>query len=245
MSIGKVLLGIFAGTITVFMVLMLFALGGTKVVSAGSYGPFTIGEDKSQSAATLERLGMWPPEPRRFHDTLLEAPDMTELRRNFSKDDGIVVWFGKPLGVPMRLEFVDDTLERSWPIFEPKAWSNPNPGYDEIDAALLAFQDQITIRMSRNDVFERIAGNETGLKAYVSTHVARVDMFDAQSYELRRVDPSYSDFVRDTSGWSFTGLHHLIWYSGFVRPHNSRVSLFFEDDRLRRIEHFHGPTELP
>lgn len=245
MSIGKVLIGVVAATITVLILLVFFALGGTKVVSEGSYGPFTIGEDKSQSAATMEHLGMWPPEPRPFHDTLLEAPDMTELQRNFSEDDGIVVWFGQASGVPMRLEFVGDTLERSWPIFEPKTWSNPNPGYDEIDAAMLAFQNQITIRMSRNDVFERIAGNETGLKAYVSTHVARLDNFEAQSYERRLVDPSYSAFVRDASGWSFTGLHHLIWYSSFAAPHYSRVSLFFQNDRLQRIEHFHGPTGLP
>tara|TARA_R110001583_G_scaffold112684_2_gene262590 strand:+ start:190206 stop:190880 length:675 start_codon:yes stop_codon:yes gene_type:complete len=224
---------------------VLFALGGTRVISTGSYGPFTIGEEKSQSVATLERLGVWPPKPRPFHDTLLEAPDRTELQRNFSEDEGIVVWFGQAFGAPMRLEFLGDTLERTWPTFEPKTWSNPNPRYDEINAAMLAFQDQITIGMSRSDVFERIAGNETGLKAFVSTHVAHVDIFDAQSYERRQVDPSYSDFVRDNSGWSFTGLHHLIWYSSFVAPHYSQVSLFFENDRLQRIEHFHGPVELP
>ncbi len=245
MSIGRVLLSIFAATITVFILLLLFALGGTKVVSEGSYGPFSIGEDKAQSAATLERLGMWPPAPRPFHDTLLEAPDMVELQRNFSEDDGVIVYFGQALGVPMRLEFIDDTLDRSWPIFEPKTSSIPNPGYDEIDAAMLAFQEQITVGMSRNDVFERIAGNETGVKAYVSTHVARVDIFDTQPYERRLVDSSYSDFVHDTSGWSFTGLHHLLWYSSFVTPYYSRVSLFFENNRLQRIEHFHGPTELP
>lgn len=245
MSIGKVTIGVVAAAITVLILLVLFALGGTKVVSQGAYGPFTIGEDKSQAAAILERLGMWPPKPRPFHDTLLEAPDMTELQRNFSEDDGIVVWFGQAFGVPMRLEFVGDTLERSWPIFEPKTWSNPNPGHDEIDAAMLVFQDHITIGMSRNDVFERIAGNETGQKAYVSTHVARLDIFEEQTYERRLFDPSYSAFVRDAPGWSFTGLNHLIWYSSFAAPHYSRVSLFFENDRLQRIEHFHGPMELP
>lgn len=245
MTIGKVLLGIFAATITVLILLVLFALGGTKVISKGSYGPFTIGEDKSQSAATLERLDVWPPQPLPAHDTLLENPDTNELQRIFSTDAGIVVYFGQPFGVPMRLEFFGDTLDRTWPKFEPKKWSNPNPGYDEIDAAMLAFQDQITIGMSRSEVFERIAGNETGLKAYVSTHVARIDIFDAQSYEQRLVDPSYSEFVRDGSGWRFDGLNHLIWYSSFTAPHYSRVSLFFENDRLQRIEHFHGPTELP
>lgn len=245
MSIGKILLSVFAATITVFILLLFFALGGTKVVLTGSYGPFTIGEGKSQSAATLERLGMWPPEPRPFHETLLKAPNRTELHSNFSEDEGIVVWFGQASGVPMRLEFVGDTLERSWPVFEPKMRSNPNPGYDEIDAAMLVFQDQIAIGMSRNDVFVRIASNETGLKAYVSTHVARADVFSGQSYQLRLVDPSYSTFVNDASGWRFTGLHHLIWYSSFVPPYYSRVSLFFENDRLQRIEHFHGPKEMP
>lgn len=240
----KILAGLAAISIAVVMLLM-FILGGTKVVTTGPYGPFTIGEEKSRSAATLERLDVWPPQSAPFHDTLLEAPSTTELQRVFSEDNGIVVWFGQSFGVPMRLEFAGDTLARMWPTFAPKTWSNPNPGYDAIDDAMLSLQDQITIGISRSDVFEWIASHDAGLAAYVSTHVARADTFRDLTYEQLQGDPSYSEFVYEQSGWRFTGLDHLLWYSGFATPYYSRVSLFFERERLARIEHFHGPTELP
>ncbi|WP_028956093.1 hypothetical protein [Sulfitobacter sp. 20_GPM-1509m] len=245
MSIGKKILALLVLFSTVVVMLVLFIIGGTKVVSTGSYGPFTIGEEKSRSASTLERLGVWPPQPVPFHNTLLEAPTIAELQRIFSEDNGIVVWFGQSAGVPMRLEFAGDTLDRMWPTFEPRRGSNPNPGYDAIDDAMLSFQNQIAIGISRNDVFERIASQDTGLTAYVSTHVVREDTFDDLSYEQAQVDPSYSGFIYEQRGWRFTGLDHLLWYSGFATPHYSRVSLFFDREKLARIEHSHGPIELP
>ena len=56
----------------------------------------------------------------------------------------------------MRLEFTGDILDRTWPTFQAKTWSNPNPGYDEIDEAMLDFQNSIVLGMSREDVFELI-----------------------------------------------------------------------------------------
>lgn len=245
MSIGKTILAVLAMISIAVVMLVMFIIGGTKVVTTGSYGPFTIGEEKSRSAATLEHLGVWPPQSAPFHNTLLEAPSIAELQRVFSEDNGIVVWFGQSFGVPMRLEFAGDTLDRMWPNFAPRTRSNPNPGYDAIDDAMLSFQNQITIDMSRGDVFERIASQDTGLTAYVSTHVARADTFRDLSYEQLQDDQSYSGFVYEQSGWRFIGLDHLLWYSGFATPYYSRVSLFFDREKLARIEHFHGPTELP
>lgn len=245
MSIGKIILAVLIMFSIAVVMLVLFIIGGTKVVKTGSYGPFTIGEEKSQSAATLEHLGVWPPQSAPFHNTLLKAPTIAELQRIFSEDNGIVVWFGQSAGVPMHLEFARDTLDRMWPTFAPKTWSNPNPGYDAIDDAMLSFQNQIAIGMSRSDVFERIASQDTGLTAYVSTHVAREDTFRDLSYEQAQDDPSYSEFVYEQRGWRFTGLDHLLWYSGFATPFYSRVSLFFDREKLARIEHFHGPIELP
>lgn len=243
MSIGKVIWAGLAATSIAVVLLILFILGGTKEITTGSYGPFTIGEEKSQSAATLQQLGVWPPQSRPFHDTLLVAPSIAELRRVFSEDGGIVVWFGRPF--PMRLEFAGDTLVRMWPKFVPKTRSNPNPGDIAIDEAMLSFQDQITIGMSRSEVFGRIASHGTGLTASVSTHVARSDVFRGLSFQQLQNDLSYSEFVYEQSGWRFSGLGHLLWYSGFSTPYYSQVSLFFEHERLARIEHFHGPAELP
>lgn len=245
MRIGRIVLGVFAAAIVVFALLVVFALGGTKVISNGSYGPFTIGEEKSQSAAILESLGVWPPSPAPFHRTLLEAPDAPELRSVFSEDEGVIVWFGQPFGSAMRLEFTGDILDRTWPTFQAKTWSNPNPGYDEIDEAMLDFQNSIVLGMSREDVFELIANNKSGLKAYVSAHAAGADRFFMVPYEQLKDDPAYSVFVYKKPGWTFTGLDDLLWYSGLVSPFHSRVSLFFENNKLKRIEHSHGPIELP
>ncbi len=246
MRIGLIILASFLAAIIAFILLVITALGSTKVITSGSYGPFTIGEEKQKSAATLERLGLWPPTralpPKRPR---LEAPELSDLLRVFGEDEGVMVFLGLPHGSAMRLEFEDDILTRIWPKFAPRTRSNPNPGYDESHDALFILQGEISIGMSRREAFDRIANDGSGLNVFVSAHVAGEDLFRQLSLDEKQNGEAYSDFVYSKSGWQFRGLDHLVWYSVVVAPHYSTVRLFFENEQLLRIEHFHGPIELP
>lgn len=231
--------------ICLFAALFWFAVGGTKVVRSGTYGPFTIGEEKATSVETLRSIQAWPARAIPSHDTLLESPDVSELERNFSLDEGIVVWFGGPVGNPMRLEFDEDVLVRAWPIFPPRTGSNPNRGYDEIDDAMLALQENIEVGMSRSDAFKHISEGAGVMKNFVSAHVADFEGFGTLFYEELQSDAAYSNYVFSKSAWEFRGLERKPWYSFFTDPHYSVVRLFFVDDKLIRIDHLHAPFEMP
>ncbi|WP_299873117.1 hypothetical protein [uncultured Sulfitobacter sp.] len=220
-------------------------LGTTKVVERGSHGPFTIGEDKAVSAQTLRQLGLWPPRAIAPHRPWLDSPDFAELERVFGADEGIMVGFGVASSFPTRLEFEGDTLVAYWPVETPKTWSNPNPGYDEAEEAILAFQDRIAIGMSRENVFRSVAQSGQEIGTAVRGHVAGERRFRDLPFAEREVDQGYADFVFGKSGWAFRGLKDAVWYRFFREPHTSLVKLFFDEGTLVRIEHYQTPFELP
>ncbi len=240
----KYVLAVLVVCATLFGVFVYIVLGTTTVVERGAHGPFTIGEDKAVSAQTLRQLGLWPPRAIAPHRPWLDSPDFAELERVFGADEGIMVGFGVASSVPTRLEFEGDTLVAYWPVETPKTWSNPNPGYDEADEAILAFQDRIAIGMSRENVFRSVAQSGQEIGTAVRGHVVGAQRYRPVPLDELAADSEYSDFVMSKSSWEFDGLKSAVWYSLLKEPYYSRVRLYFEDDKLVRVEHWHGPLRI-
>lgn len=240
----KTILAVLFICVCLFSGYVAFILGGRTIVDRGSYGPFTIGEEKAVSAQTLRQLQAWPPKAIAPHREWRDSPNFAELERVFGKDEGILVSFAARGSIPTQLEFEGDTLVKYWPNFTPKTFPYQPPQHKAAYEAFFAFQERLEIGMTRESVFRILAQSRKEIGTSVSAGVAGWQRFERMSQDERAADPTYADFVYSKSGWNFDGLRSLVWYSNQKEPFYSIVSLYFDNDRLVRVEHRHGPVRL-
>jgi hypothetical protein len=220
--------------------LLVLALAGTaiactKTTTAGSYGPFTIGEDKHVALLKLEALRVGYVEPVPYEAVQINNPTASSMRK-LEDSEGVLVWFEHD-PFPLRIEFDGDALVRTWPRMEIEQHSPPDSR--RVQGAMSELQRRIEGVPSRQKVFEVICD-------FASDHETTVGNFVVGEQELRvGAQPLWTDEYRglllDNDAWRFEGLQDQVLYDPFY----STVTLYFRKDRLERIEHWAFPFELP
>lgn len=220
------------------LILTLFLSGcgqQTTEISSGSYGPFSIGENKVSALSKLETLvgipniGLIPAQ-----SLYLESPTL-ESMHSLDKDNGILVWLDHH-PFPLRIEFDNDVVINKWGILPCRASvERMNIACNEIHR----LNYQITIGSSRTGVYKTIITFDTNLSKQAGNFLVGY-----QEYRInydKRMSQAYKDLILANETWEFYGLKELSKYSD---PFNSTVTLYFENNRLSRIKHWSTQHEL-
>jgi len=219
----------------------------TKVITTGSYGPFLIGQTKEDVIATLREIDEWPVEPVVYERKYLKNPSYSEIVETFSQEAGVMIWVGVSAGAPLRIEFENDFITNTWPYFDEDRYINRIEELHISGKEYVRLQNLLTLGMSRNDAFKILSGSALELDRTVSNFVVGEQYFRELSFRGRsEIDSTaYRDLILANNAWKFYGLKEEIWYSSWTNPFYSTVTLYFESDRLERIEHWYSMSEVP
>ncbi|NKB50202.1 MAG: hypothetical protein GKS02_12670 [Alphaproteobacteria bacterium] len=208
----------------------------------GDYGPLSIGQPKLEALNALRANGNWP-NPVVYEEQYIDSPSDSDLATLFPNEAGIVVWIGG-YPQPLRIEFDDHLVSNKWPEYDiaptaPKDLKIKNQEMVRLDRS-------IEVGMARDTVFDAIANFDTEFEVSVGNFVVGEQKFrEMRRGEFKKNDPDYRDLILANDGWQFTGLKDQVWYTPIAEPFYSRVTIYFRNDRIERIEHFHLPFELP
>ena len=212
----------------------------THTIVQGSHGLLSIGQSKSEVRAILEANGLWPIRPVIADAIDLYNPDVETLTEEFENEAGVMIWLGRSL-TPLRLEFRSDRLLRTWPGY---GFVNSIQDIEERNREYRRLRSVLPPGTTRDEAFEIIASFDTHSDRTVSTFVTGAQRY----YELGLNSAMPEEFEALGSsrvGWRFSGMKDAVWYSGFLSPFYSTVTLHFNDDRLSRIDHYQGAFEIP
>lgn len=221
-----------------WLILTLFLSGcgqQTTEISSGSYGPFSIGENKISVLSKLETLvdiagiGVIPAQTLHLESLTLES------MHSLDQDNGILVWLDlHPF--PLRIEFDSDVVINKWGLLPCRASvEKMNSACNEIHR----LNNQISIGSSRTDVYKTIITFDTELSKQAGNFLVGYQEYRT-NYD-KRLSQAYKDYILANDAWEFHGLKEL---SKFSDPFNSTVTLYFENDRLARIKHWSTQHEL-
>jgi len=138
---------------------------------------------------------------------------------------------------PLRIELMNDQISALWT--EPRRVTTHacDYVYKSIDEELARLSATLAVGMARAEAnrqllsfktLYRIRMTASALRGYKS-HLS-VDPFGEREVQLLRTDV-----------WEFEGLRELTSFN----PPYSRVTLYFEGDKLRKIRHWTFPVEFP
>jgi hypothetical protein len=185
--------------------------------------------------------------PTTVYISSLNAEDPAQL--NWS--DAVVVYLGadgakmsasSSLAVddewarPLRIEFASDrisALRRE----SPDDGTREKEGSQPKDEELTRLSETMAIGMTREEANRQLRAFKTRYRIRITASARLYDgsHLDGDAFGEREVELLNSD------EWEFSGLRQLTHFN----PPYSRVTLFFEGDKLRRIEHWTFPIELP
>lgn len=215
----------------------LLLVGCTKTIDSGSYGPFKIGDSKTECLTKLDAAGIRYVEPLPFQDLYFNHPTAEDLAK-LNSSDGIMIWIDQHPW-PLRIEFVNNVVSNTWPDFKP----NPNaPAYmKNAEEQLTVLKSLIKIGDSRAKSFSVLISFGRYHSIAVANYLAGAEQFRLSpgSYDIDKND--YRSFLLLQDKWKFEGLNDMGWYNAFY----SRFTFYFVDGKLVKIEHWRFPFELP
>jgi hypothetical protein len=224
----------------VLLILLSILVGGcaqqTKEVSSGTYGPFSIGENKSSALAKTERITTLSSVVAvASRELYIENPSQSELHQ-LDEDDGILVWVDHHPW-PLRIELENNAVAKIWGAPMPCTASKErmNIACTEINR----LSAQFSAGMSRQDAYRAIVTFHTSLSKQVGNFVVGPKELSPAAQATAR---EYRNFLLSKNGWQFEGLKEL---PRFNEPFYSTVTLYFRGDRLIKIKHWSAPYELP
>jgi hypothetical protein len=204
----------------------------TQTIESGEYGPFQIGESKRatlQKLLALDRTIVPLPHP----DTYIESPCRNNLEQ-LSGRSGVLVWVEhEPL--PLRIEFFDAVVTRTWPNFDPASYRGPNP---EVNTLLASLQNSISPGTTEQVAFDAIS--TVGADHHISVGVFVVGYQPFYSGEKSDAD-AFEALLMANDSWRFEGLREELWLDHYY----SQVTLVFAADTLSHIEHWRFLFEMP
>ena len=220
-----------ARSILAISILLLF--GCTKTIDEGQYGPFTIGESKESALAKIEEMGVRP-EPVPYPLIYIEDPSRNDLSQ-LNYQNGILVWVDKH-PFPLRIVLKEDRVLSTWGASDECRASveKMNIACEEIRR----LNRSIMHGMSRDDVYDLLIGFASPLAMQVGNFVVGEQEFRSGKNQSK---DEYRILLLGNNAWSFRGLQDLLWLPHFY----SKVTLFFENEELERIEHWRFLIELP
>jgi hypothetical protein len=216
--------------------LLIHYSAGTRTTRYGHYGPLQIGDEKEKTLLRLVQLGVGYIEPLPYESIFIENPSDQDIAK-LDQSDGVMVRLSGDY-FPLRIEFVNGQVSRTWPLMETKSYQPANARENTLLYAQL--QARLKEGMPRHEAMQSIL-------EFGRAHDIKVENFVAGWQELRiQTDPdirseSYRALLLRNDSWEFEGLKEEVWYDPFY----SQVRLFFREGRLQRIEHFVFPFELP
>jgi len=204
----------------------------TRTIDSGAYGPFRIGESKSEALQTVLALNTTI-EPLPYPDIRVDAPTRSDLEP-LSGQAGVLVWIDRePL--PLRIELSNGVVAKSWPDFTSATFARQSaPAYNQ----LAALQAAVPVGTPESDVLDAIA--DVADDREVSAGVFVVGYQPYRTGE-KSDKPGFESLLMASQAWRFDGLEDQL----YLNPFYSRVTLYFRSDHLERIEHWWNFFELP
>jgi hypothetical protein len=155
----------------------------------------------------------------------------------FPDQDGLMIWL-KQHPFPLRIEFTNGVVSKTWPQIEVIPSSPPE--MQKVETELARLQSTVVPGMTRKEVYDRLAGFDTPFPLTAENFIPGYQEFRVKGIPNPWTDEFKALLLR-TNTWQFQGLKELLWY----KPYYSTVTLYFHDNKLKRIEHYHFPVELP
>ena len=222
----------------VFLLLALLAMTGCKRdIRSGDYGPVTIGQSKPEALAALNAHGIWQISPVVYNEQQIKNPSRNDLTKHLSGEAGVLIWIGGHPW-PLRIEFVDNLVSKKWPEIRINSTA---PEQMKLKGRELARLDQLMkLGMTRQAVFDVLADFKSAFGVTVGNFVVGYQQYRISGIPVAS-DPDYRKLLIANDGWQFNGLKDELWYEPFY----SKVTIYFRNDRIERIEHWHFQFELP
>lgn len=223
-------------TLAAILVALALLPACTKTIERGTYGPFQIGQSKGAVLRILEEKGLYEIEPAPTRTLYVSSPTRETFER-FPTNDGVLIWL-KSHPWPLRIEFAKDVVDKTWPPFEPNEFAPKE--MQEIEAELRRLRSLILPGMARPAVYDAVLAFDTVYSMTVGNFVPGYQEFREKGVP-RPWPEEFKTLLLRADAWKFEGLKEILWYN----PYHSKVTLYFEDDKLKRVEHWHFITELP
>jgi hypothetical protein len=204
----------------------------TRTIDSGSYGPFRIGESKSEALQKALSLNATI-EPLPYPDIRVDAPTRSDLEQ-LSGQAGVLVWIDRePL--PLRIELSNGVVVKTWPDFTSTTFARQSaPAYSHL-AALQAAVPAGTPESALLDAIASVADDRV-----VSAGVFVVGYQPYRTGE-KSDKAGFESLLMASQAWRFDGLEEQLHFDPFY----SRVTLYFRSEHLERIEHWWNLFELP
>lgn len=210
----------------------------TKDIDSGSYGPFSIGDDKLSCLKKINDAGIPYIEPVAPHETPYSNPN-NEYLDALDDSQGIIVRVDN-YSYPLRIEFKNSKVSRKWPEYPivPYFVSEDQRANDE---KMKNLSDSIAI----GDDHQKV--NAILLSFEESHHVSVAEFLpdwekiskDVRGHSVN--DPDYHAMLMKTDIWKFSGLNDFGRYHAYY----SDFTFYFDKGKLVRITQFRFPFELP
>jgi len=208
----------------------------TKVVTSGSYGQLKIGDTKQETMDKASKhVGIEFIKPIVSEKIYIASPDNNDLKR-LNTENGIVIWVNRdPL--PLRVEFLENKVVKTWGARNKCIASKESMN---IACRKIAHINQeIDTGDSRTEVYEVITKNKNGVSIQVGNFVPGYQQFRiGQSTDIEL----YKELLLRSDAWEFSGFKSL---SKYQDPFYSRISLYFQSEKLVKIIHWSSPYEMP
>lgn len=207
----------------------------TRTITSGTYGPLHIGADKSMVMAVLESSKLYDVEPLPSTKLYIDHLTSADLK-TFREGDGILITVNQH-PFPLRIEFSQGKVSKTWPTFGESVASLPE--MRQADSQLADLQRSIPVGTSRSDVYSRISSFASSRMVSAGNFVVGYQTFRENGIPVPWTE-AFKALLLNVDTWKFEGLGDQLWYRAFY----STVTLYFKDDKLVHIEHFHFPFEL-
>ena len=224
---------------TAIILIIIFLTGcveETKVITSGNYGPLEIGDTKQETMDKASKhVEIKFIRPIVSEKIYIESPDNSDLKK-LDTENGIVIWVNKD-PQPLRVEFLDNKVAKTWGASNKCIASKESMNIACRKTS--SINQEIHTGNSRAEVYEVVTKNKNGVSIQVGNFVPGYQQFRiGQSTDI----DLYKELLLKNNAWEFTGLKTL---SKYQDPFYSRISLYFQSERLAKIIHWSSPYEMP
>jgi hypothetical protein len=96
--------------------LLIHYSAGTRTTRYGHYGPLQIGDEREKTLRKLEQIGVGYIEPLPYESIVIENPSEQDIAK-VDRSEGVLVWLAGDY-FPLRIEFVNGQVSRTWPVMK-------------------------------------------------------------------------------------------------------------------------------
>lgn len=215
------------------MLLLSGCTESTNVIHSGSYGPFSIGDDKQTALIKLQAIeDLTSVVPVIYPEIYIENPNSTSIS-SLDNSDGLLIWLNHH-PFPLRVELSQNKVTKKWGAFEKCIASQQkmNIACQEI----IGLNTKIELGMTRNEVYEKILNYRTTLSKQIGNFLIISNTIGPASLDQQKA------VLLQSNGWRFSGLEQQSKYSA---PYYSEVTIGFKNNAITEIKHWSSPHELP